>query len=101
MTTTYRAYGPKGKSYLSKETAQQYTRKPKDGSSQSGVIWNALQAAAALPDGPRRKKAVDMLVRAYGAQRDVEAVKRDKETKAYLENETKRQIRTHNRDRSK
>lgn len=73
MTTTYRAVGPKGKSYLSKETAQQYTRKPKDGSSKSSVIWNALQTASGMPKGPKRQKAVDMLVRAYGAEKDAEA----------------------------
>ena len=73
MTTTYRAVGPKGKTYLSKETAQQYTRKPKDGSSKSYVVWNALQTAAAMPAGPKRQKAVDMLIRAYGAEQTAEA----------------------------
>ena len=73
MTTTYRAVGPKGKSYLSKETAQQYTRQPKDGSTKSSVVWRALQTASAMPAGPKRQKAVDMLVRAYGAEQDAEA----------------------------
>lgn len=72
MTTTYRAVGPKGKTYLSKETAQQYTRKPKDGSTKSSVVWRALQTASAMPAGPKRQKAVDMLVRAYGAEKDAE-----------------------------
>lgn len=81
MTTTYRAVGPKGKSYLSKETAQQYTRKPKDGSTKSGVVWNALQVASAMPKGPKRQKAVDMLTRAYGAEKDAEAKARAAKTR--------------------
>lgn len=101
MTTPYRAVGPKGKTYESKQTAQQYTRKPKDGSSKSGVVWDALQAASNMPAGPKRKKALDMLIRAYGAERNVEAARRDYQEKTYFKRERERQIKTHNRDRSK
>lgn len=101
MTTIYQAYGPKNRPYLSKETAQQYTRDYKDGRSKSGVVWDALQAASSMPAGPKRKKAMDMLVRAYGAERDAEAAKRGYQEKTYFKRERERQIKTNNRDRSK
>jgi hypothetical protein len=101
MTTPYRGSGVKGKVYEQTMTAQQYVRKPKDGSAKSGVAWGSLQAAKKLPPGPKRQKAIDMLVRAYGAETYAEDKARAKAAKTYLTRESKRQIKTHNRDRSK
>jgi hypothetical protein len=102
MTTVYKGFAPKGKGFRTEKiTAQQYTRTPKDGSSKSGVIWNALQAASGMPKGPKRQKAIGMLVRAYGAEQDIEAKKREKEDKKYFARERERKIKTYNRDRKK
>ena len=104
MTTFYRGFGPKGKEHLVKVTAKQYTPKPKDGRSKSGVVWNALETAKGMPAGPggnKRQKAIAMLTRAYHAEQDIEGAERDRAFKAYLKREREREIKTYNRDRKK
>jgi hypothetical protein len=101
MTTPYRGSGVKGKVYEQTITAQQYTRTPKDGSAKSGVVWDALQAAKKMPPGPKRQKAIDRLVLAYGAETYAEDKARERANKAYFKREKEREIKTYNRDRKK
>jgi len=102
VSTSYKSPAPKGKGWRSEKiTAQQYTRKPKDGSATSGVIWGALQAAEAMPEGLKKQKAISMLVKAYGAQNNIERKAREKSADAYLKREKERKIKTYNRDRLK
>ena len=102
VSTVYKTIAPKGKGYGSQKiTAQQYTRTPKDGSAKAGVIWDALQTASAMPKGLKRQKAVNMLVRAYGAEQEIADKTNKKAEKAYFKALNERLIKTHNRDRKK
>ena len=102
VSTVYKTRAPKGKGYGSEKiTAQQYTRTPKDGSAKAGVIWDALQVASAMPKGLKRQKAVNMLIRAYGAEEDIADKAREKADKKYFAREREREIKTYNRDRKK